>query len=139
MARETDEQLLVRILSKKIGPVDMDLVIGEVMVKDKHMLTLNGKRTSDTEAEALKREADMFSETKLYKIITETLRYQAQVSMFDHYDENKRTFESGRLLLHAISLLEHTIWACKNPLLLADQKVSSSTPKRRQRPELSTG
>lgn len=136
MNKETDDQLLLRLLSKKIGPVDMDLVIGEVEVGGKKMIKLNNKRVEDAEAQALKTEADLIQKTKLWKIFTETLRYQAQLAMFEHSKDRESVYISGKFLLHAISTFEHIIWSCQNPLLLSEQKLLTPTPKKRVRPDL---
>ena len=120
---ENNEQLLTRSLLKKIGPVDMDLVIGEVKVGDKHLLKINNKRIDDAEATGLKREAEILEQMKLWRIFTETLRYQAHVRMFEQSQKSEDVYVSGKFLLHAISTLEHIIWSCKNPLLLSDQKT----------------
>ena len=119
--QQTDDQLM-RLLLKKIGPVDMDLVIGEIAHQGKHLIKLNDKRVEDGEAIALKNEADLLSNMRLFKIFTETLRYQAHVRMFQESQKSEDVFIAGKYLLHAISTLEHLVRACKNPLLLSDQK-----------------
>lgn len=135
MKKETEEQLLTRLLLKKVGPVDMDLVIGNAEHNGKQMLKLAGKRVEDGEAMALKREAELIENTKLWKIFVETLRYQAQETMFLKSKESQDVFVSGKFLLHAISTFEHIIWACKNPLLLSDQKLSTpGIGQRRAKP-----
>lgn len=130
--KQTDAQL-TSLLLKKIGPVDMDLVIGEMEASGKHLIKLGGKRAEDNEAMALKREAELIEGTKLFKILTETLRYQAQLRMFEQSQRSEDVYISGKYLLHAISTLEHLVRACKNPLLLADQKQTSVAPKPRNR------
>lgn len=120
--KELTDSQLTRLLLKKIGPVDMHLVISEKEHNGKHMIVLNGKRAEDGEAVALKREADLLVQTRLWKIFTETLRYQAQKEMFEKSQRSEDIFVSGKFLLHAISTLEHIVAACQNPLLLSDQK-----------------
>ncbi len=126
MKKDDSDQLLLRILSKKIGAIDLDLVIGDAVVGDKHMLKFAGKRVEDGEAMALKREAEIIEGTKLFKAFTETLRYQAHEAMFTKSQKSEDVYISGKFLLHAISTFEHIIWACKNPLLLADQQKQLS-------------
>lgn len=138
MNKQTDEQL-TRTLLKKIGPVDLDLVIGKVDVNGKNLIQLGGKRVEDNEVLALKREAELIEQTKLWKVITETLRYQAQRRMFEESKSSEDVYISGKFLLHAISTLEATIRACKNPLLLADQKATSVASKPRRRPVENSG
>lgn len=133
MDKKTDEQL-TRLLLKKIGPVDLDLVIGKVDVSGKNLIQLGGKRAEDAEALALKREAEMIEQTKLWKVMTETLRYQAQRRMFEESKSSEDVYASGKFLLHAISTMEATVRACKNPLLLADQKATSVASRPRRRP-----
>ncbi len=124
---ETDDQMLVRLLSKKIGPVDLDDVIAADELQDrgqtKYLLKLNSKRVSDGEATALKNEAEHLKQMRLWKIFTETLRYQAENQMFKNFTlSNQEVYTAGKFLLHAISTLEHIVWSCENPLLLAEQK-----------------
>lgn len=136
--KEKEDQLLIRSLLKKIGPVDMDLVIGEAKYGDRHMLKLAGKRVEDNEALALKNEAELIEKTKLWKTMTETLRYQAQLRMFEQSQQSEDVYISGKFLLHAISTLEHILWACKNPMLLSEQKLSTpKTPHRRPKASIS--
>lgn len=132
VTKQTDDQL-IRILLKKIGPVDLDLVIGQTTVKGKNAILLGGKRAEDTEALALKREAELMKNTRLFKIFTETLRYQAQRRMFEESQKSEDVYISGKFLLHAISTFEHIIESCLNPLLLSDQRSESIAPKPRQR------
>jgi hypothetical protein len=126
MDKKTETELTTRLISK-IGPVDMEKVIGAVVHGGKTMLTLNGKRAPDNEALALKKEAEMVEQTRLWKVFTETLRYQAQRRLF----EEAKTIEDmnwGKALLHSIGVLENLIDSCKNPLLLSDQtKLSTPT------------
>lgn len=131
----TDDQLLVRILSKKIGPVDLNDVIAADELphlgKKKYMLKLGGKRVSDTEALSLQKEAEHFKHMRIYTLFTETLRYQAERRMFKDFDApNADIYTAGKYLLHAISTLEHIVWSCENPLLLAEQKAIN-TPARK--------
>lgn len=126
MDKKTEAQL-VALLSKKIGPIDMEKVIGKVDAGGKFLIQLNGKRASDNEALALKKEAEMIEQTGLWKVLTETLRYQAQLRLFTE----ARTVEDmnwGKALLHSIGVLENLIVSCKNPLLLSDQKRVIHTP-----------
>lgn len=127
--KKEDEQL-IRILLKKIGPVDMDLVIGEMAHSGKHLIKLNDKRIEDNEALALKREAELLEQMKIFKIFTETLRYQAQARMFEQSQKSEDVYISGKFLLHAISTLEYIVRACKNPLLLSEQKQAMAPKKR---------
>lgn len=128
---EKEHQLLTRSLINKIGPVNMDMVIGDAPYGSKHMLKLGGKRVEDNEALALKREAELLEQMKLWKVFLETLRYQAQETMFLKSQKSEDVFISGKFLLHAISTLEHIVWAAKNPLLLAEQ-MEISTPKHKK-------
>jgi hypothetical protein len=117
------EEFMMRQLLKKVGPIDMDAVIAaQVHPNGKQLILLNGKRATDSEVIALSKEAEMFEHTRLYKVLTETLRYQAQENMFLKSHRSEDVFISGKFLLHAISTLEFVIRACKNPLLLSDQK-----------------
>lgn len=120
--KDTHDDKLINLLLKKIGPVDMDLVIGEMDAGGKHLIKLNDKRIEDGEALALKREAELLEQMKIFKILTETLRYQAQVRMFEQSKQAEDVYISGKFLLHAISTLEYLVRACKNPLLLSEQK-----------------
>lgn len=128
MIKETDHQLLVRTLIDKIGPVDMSKVIGNTKVGQKHAILLGGKRVEDNEALALKSEVELFEKTKLWNLITETLRYQAQRRMFNESKSSEDVYISGTFLLHAISTLEHVVWTCKNPLLLSEQREQNQVP-----------
>lgn len=138
MNRETENQLLTRLLLKKIGPVDMDLVVGDALVGSKHILKLNNKRVSDGEAEGLKRDAELIEATKLWKVFVETLRYQAHLTMFEKSQQSEDVYVSGKFLLHAISTLEHIVWACKNPALLSEQLATAlpRTPKKKLSPPI---
>ena len=121
MNKKTEHELIISLINK-IGPVDMNLVIGEVVHGGKHLIQLNGKRAEDNEALALKKEAELVVQTRLWKVFTETLRYQAQRRMF----VEAKTVEDmnwGKALLHSIGVLENLIVACSNPLLLADQST----------------
>lgn len=103
----------------------MNLVIGEVVHGGKHLIQLNGKRAEDNEALALKKEAELVAQTRLWKVFTETLRYQAQRRMF----VEAKTIEDmnwGKALLHSISVLENLIVACMNPLLISEQSTIHS-------------
>lgn len=122
MDKKTEHELVVSLM-KKIGPVDMDLVVGDVVTGGKHLIQLNGKRASDNEALALKKETEMILQTRFWKVVTETLRYQAQQQMFVKGTHGMDDIWAGRYLLHAISVLENTAVACLNPLLLSDQKA----------------
>jgi len=106
----------------------MELVIGKVDVTGKNLIQLNGKRVEDNEALALKREAELIEKTKIFRIFTETLRYQAQLAMFEKSQKSEEVYISGKFLLHAISTLEFIVNACKNPLLLSEQKLSTPRP-----------
>lgn len=134
--QETTEQLLVRTLLKKIGPVDPDDVIAADLVPlkgvEKYMIKLGNKRVSDNEAEALKKESEHLQHMRLYTLFTETLRYQAERRMFKDFNgTNNDIYNAGKFLLHAISTLEYIVWACSNPLLLTEQKEVINTPKQR--------
>lgn len=126
MDKKTEAQIVAALISK-IGPVDMEKVIGKVDAGGKFLIQLNGKRASDNEALALKKEAEMIEQTGLWKVLTETLRYQAQLRLFTE----ARTVEDmnwGKALLHSIGVLENLIVSCKNPLLVSDQKAVMHTP-----------
>lgn len=130
-----NERLLVRLLLKKFGPVDVDDVIAatEMPIKGvkKYAILLGGKRASDGEAESLRKEAEQLTHTRLWKLVTETLRYQAQTRMFkDFRGTDEEIYTAGKYLLHAISTLEQTVWACQNPLLLAEQREINSPHKK---------
>lgn len=129
-SKETDDDKLIRLLLKKVGPVDMDLVIGEMVASGKYLIKLGEKRVSDNEAISLKKEAEMLTNMRLYRILTETLRYQAQKRMFLESQSAADVFLAGKFLLHAISTLEHLVRACQNPLLLSDQKVPQKVINR---------
>lgn len=125
MNKKTEHELVLSLM-KKIGPVDMDLVIGSVVTGGKHLIQLNGKRAEDNEALALKKEVEMVVQTRFWKVVTETLRYQGQQQMFVKGTRGVDDIVAGRYLLHAISVLENTAVACMNPLLLANQKVTNT-------------
>lgn len=131
----TDDQLLVKLLLKKIGPVDPDDVIAAdlhpLQGKQKYIIKLGGKRVSDTEALSLQKEVEHLRHMRIYTLFTETLRYQAERRMFKDFDaSNGEIYNAGKYLLHAISTLEHIVWSCENPLLLAEQKAIN-TPARK--------
>lgn len=132
---ETDDQRFIRLMIKKIGPVDPDDVIAadpqKVRGIIKYVVKLGGKRATDGEVLQLKKDAEIFKQMRLFKLLTETLRYQAQKRMFKEFDTtNGEIFTAGKFLLHAISTLEHIIWASENPLLLSEQKdMNTSTRK----------
>lgn len=127
MDKKTEAQLVATLISK-LGPVDMEKVIGKVDAGGKFLIQLNNKRASDNEALALKKEAEMIEQTGLWKVFTETLRYQAQLRLFTE----AKTIEDmnwGKALLHSIGVLENVIESCKNPLLLSDQQLSTHSNK----------
>jgi hypothetical protein len=127
---KTDAEMMLYLL-KKVGPIDMESVIAaKEGPAGKVLVTLGGRRASDQEVLNLKKEADMFEHTSLFKVLTETLRYQAQKSMFLESQRSEDIFISGKFLLHAISTLEFIIGACKNPLLLSDQRPVTRSPQR---------
>lgn len=133
-ATSTD-QAHMRILLKKIGPVDMEDVIAaepqNIKGKAKYIVRLGGKRISDGEAIALQKEAEHLRHMRLFTMLTETLRYQAEKRMFKDFDaSNQEVYTAGKFLLHAISTLEHVVWACENPLLLSEQKEINSSPRK---------
>lgn len=129
--KKTDAEMMLHLL-KKVGPIDMESVIAAKQEPGgKNIVVLAGKRASDQEVLNLKKEAEMFEHTRLYKVLTETLRYQTQKSMFLESQRSEDIFVSGKFLLHAISTLEFIIEACKNPLLLSDQKPRTAPIHRR--------
>lgn len=133
--KETSDAFMMRTLLKKIGPIDMDDVIAadaqNIRGATKYMIKLAGKRVSDNEALGLKKEAEYLRHSRIYKTLTETLRYQVQKRMFKEFSgTNQEIYESGKYLLHAISTLEHIVWSCENPLLLSEQKDMNTSPRK---------
>lgn len=130
MENKLDQQLIGTLISK-IGPVDMTKIIAaDRLPTGKYIIKLNGRRATDIEVDNLKREVEMFEQTSLYKMWTETLRYQAQQQMFEKSSKAEDVFVTGKLFLHAISTIEHIVWACKNPQLLAAETVVHSSNRK---------
>lgn len=122
-----DQDALMNALITKIGPVDMELVIGHVAAGGKYLIQLNGRRAEDNEALALKKEVEMIEQTRVWKVFTETLRYQAQRRMFVEA-VTPEDMNWGKAVLHAIGVFENIVSTCKNPLLVSDQKTVIHTP-----------
>ena len=130
MVNKLDQQLIGTLISK-IGPVDMGKVIAaDRLPTGKYLIKLNGQRITDIEADNLKHEVEMFEQTSLYKMWTETLRYQAQQQMFEKSGKPDDVFVTGKMFLHAISTIEHIVWACKNPHLLAVEKTVHNSSRK---------
>lgn len=122
-----DQDALMNALITKIGPVDMELVIGHVAAGGKYLIQLNGRRAEDNEALALKKEVEMIEQTRVWKVFTETLRYQAQRRMFVEA-VTPEDMNWGKAVLHAIGVFENIVSTCKSPLLVSDQKTVIHTP-----------
>ncbi len=133
--QETEDMFMMRTLLKKIGPVDPDDVIAadpmKVKGETKWIIKLGSKRVSDMEAQALQKEVEHLRHMRVYKLLTETLRYQSQKRMFKDFDaSNAEIYTAGKFLLHAIGTLEYIVWACENPLLLSEQKDINTSPRK---------
>lgn len=68
-------------MPKKVSLCEVD--IDNVFTQVGKVCLLGGKEISETERKALASEAKFLKETRLWKVFQETLKYQAQLVMFE--------------------------------------------------------
>jgi hypothetical protein len=90
---------------QKLNKVEHD----EVLTLDKSGRPfLGGKELKMEEFERLKKEAKMIKETSLWKILTETLRHQAYLTMFEK-SKNWEDMLTGKSMLYNIGVQEKIV------------------------------
>jgi hypothetical protein len=88
------------------------VTIENVLSRNGVIIMLDGEQVSVAEHNALVNEARYLAETQLYKVITGTLRHQAQRKMF----EESKSWEdmiAGKMMLHSIGIIENIVKTLK--------------------------
>lgn len=91
----------LKSLIKAVIPEDIIIIRNGIVY-------LNGEQIGESELKELKREASLIKELRLWKILTNTLRSDAQERMYNkavNFDD----MMAGKLLLYAIDLQEKIV------------------------------
>ena len=103
---KSEEDILYELLSKKTKAIDPNKVFYVGASTDGNIIyRLAGKKLPDNVASQLRTEAQVLKKMTLWKILTETLRHEAHLRMF----EKMVTLDDahyGKTLLHSISIFE---------------------------------
>lgn len=113
LVSEKAEDLANEKLQNLLGAVDERTII--TMDKKNGLIYVGGERLNEPTILSLKAEAEYFSQSELWKILNETLKDQAQRTMF----EKSLTFDdmrSGKMLLYNLSLQNKIIGIFKSYL-----------------------
>lgn len=103
MIKNKIENWLLRHLTKTVVPEDILLVD-----KGTSVVYLGGIKMSDTETKNLREEAMFISKTRLWSILTSTLRAEAQEVMFNK-SKDFEDMRSGKLMLYCIDVQDKII------------------------------
>lgn len=122
LVTEMDEsELIFTLLADKVGSVDPKDVFYTKMIESgkhagKYSCMLGGKKLTDNQLSALQAEAQMFQETFLWKVFTQTLANEANLRMFK-LAKTTDDMMWGKAILHSIGVFEAIVKAVRNPLL----------------------
>ena len=106
----SENELLFALLSKKTGAIDPYKVISirKGAGNEPYQYFVGGKKVSSLQGQNLRTEAQVIKQMGLYKLLTDTLRQLAHLSMF----ENMKTLEDqhyGKAMLHCSTSIEQII------------------------------
>ena len=106
----SENELLFALLSKKTGAIDPYKVISirKGAGAEPYQYYVGGKKVSGPQAQNLRSEAQVIKQMSLYKLLTETLRQLAHLSMF----ENMKTLDDqhyGKAMLHCGTTIEQIV------------------------------
>lgn len=129
----TEEDILYELLAKKTQAIDPNKVFYVGTATDGNMVyKLAGKKLPSNMASQLRTEAQVFKKMSLYKILTETLRHEAHLRMF----EQMKTIEDshyGKTMLHNIGVTETIVdKLCDIPAVAPAPQQYGSRPRMAQ-------
>lgn len=106
----TRDEILYELLADMVGSVDPKSVFFAKRIEagkeaGKYGITIGGKRITPVMAKNLQDEVRMLEQTQLWRLITETLKHQAQLSMFANAKTTDDLFW-GKAILHSIGIIE---------------------------------
>jgi hypothetical protein len=108
-------ELIYTLLANKIGSVDPKEVFSIVQNQKtgKNVAFIGKEKISAGELSQLKQEGALIEQMRLWKLITKTLYYEAELKML-RQARNERDMDWGKALMHSVGVLENTIYAVKN-------------------------
>lgn len=106
----TRDEILYELLSDMVGSVDPKSIFFAKRIeagKDagKYGITIGGKRITPVQAKNLQDEVKMLEQTQLWKLLTETLIHEANLTMFQKAKTTDDLFW-GKAILHAVGILK---------------------------------
>lgn len=130
----SEDEILQKLLAYKVKSIDPNYVFQGIMGQDGATITykLAGKKINPTQLATLRTEAQVFEKMQLYKIITETLRNQAHLKLFEKMNSLDDS-HFGKAMLQAITVIETIVSNIEKAQIQEPQ-----THVYGQRPQLST-
>lgn len=127
----TAEALIYELLADKLGTVDPKEVFFAKSIdagKDsgKYSALLGGKKITPNQLTSLQQEALLVMNTEWWKLVTNTLRHEAELRMFK-MAKTERDMDWGKAILHSIGIIEHITKAIK-------YSIVEEAPKPFQKP-----
>lgn len=130
----SEQEILQKLLSDKVKSINPNYVFQGIARADGQIdYRLAGKKLNPNQASLLRTEAQMLSKMELWKILTETLRNQAHLKLFEKMNSLEDS-HFGKALLQSITVFE--------TIVANVEKVQPETPKPHiyePRQKLSTG
>jgi hypothetical protein len=111
----TEEELVYKLLAPLLHTFDLSEVFyaGENPKTGKYIATLGGKKLTRLQAQNLQAEAKLLQQTELYKIITSTLKRNAEMVMFEK-SQSFDDMKTGKAILYSVSMIQTIIHSLVN-------------------------
>lgn len=92
------------------------VILEDIITSDKtgKIIMLDGEVANDTEINNLMSEAKWLLTTRLYKVLTATLKKQAQQKMFNE-SKSWEDMIAGKMMLHSVGVIENIIKILTKP------------------------
>lgn len=102
----SEQEILQKLLADKVKSIDPNFVFQGIMGQDGQIsYKLAGKKINPNQLATLRTEAQVFEKMQLYKIITETLRNQAHIKLFEKMNSLDDS-HYGKAMLASILVVE---------------------------------
>lgn len=129
----SEQEILQKLLADKVKSIDPNRVFTGIVGPDGSITyRLGGKKLNSTQSATLRNEAQMLQKMQLWKVITETLRNQAHLKLFEKMNSLDDS-HFGKAMLQCITVFE--------TIVANIEKVQVEQPKPHvygARPDLST-
>lgn len=110
----SEQEILQKLLASKVKSIDPNYVFQGIMGQNGVIdYRLAGKKLSPAQVGTLRTEAQLLIKTTLWKVMTETLRNQAHLKLFEKMNSLDDS-HFGKALLQSITIFETIVDNIKN-------------------------